>query len=250
MVIALALSVCRSSCLWFERWMFCAMGFKISTGMVKGAHLSPLSKEIGRRKAASSSITSVLYLKDEITIAGAPDRVLLLHTAYNNCPEILDVRKLKAPFAQASPLSLGDVVPWEQIKPSKNILQWLQTRKDFVEIRLKSTMIPSVSLSQVLLHYYPLDGRLTISPVGKLTVNYTEDGVVFLEAETNCKMDEIGDITKPDLETLEKLVYDVVETKNILEVPPVTAQVTKWRVCSSTLYESLYVRWYRSYGVR
>ncbi|KAH0865524.1 hypothetical protein HID58_082735 [Brassica napus] len=75
-------------------------------------------------------------------------------------------------------------------------------------------------------------------------------------------MDEIGDITKPDLETLEKLVYDVVDTKNILEVPPVTAQVyyfssrssnlfvTKWRVCSSTLYESLYVRWYWSYGVR
>ncbi|KAF2588562.1 hypothetical protein F2Q70_00041243 [Brassica cretica] len=85
---------------------------------------------------------------------------------------------------------------------------------------------------------------------GKLTVNYTEEGVVFLEAETNCKMDEIGDITKPDLETLEKLVYDVVDTKNILEVPPVTAQVTKWRVCSSTLYESLYVRWYWSYGVR
>ncbi|CAF2113499.1 unnamed protein product [Brassica oleracea] len=87
--------------------------------------------------------------------------------------------------------------------------------------------------SQVLLHY-PLDGRLTTSPL----------------AETNCKMDEIGDITKPDLETLEKLVYDVVDTKNILEVPPVTAQVTKWRVCSSTLYESLYVRWYWSYGVR
>ncbi|WZZ82467.1 hypothetical protein YC2023_103039 [Brassica napus] len=47
-----------------------------STGMVKGAHPFPLSKVIGRCKAASSSITSVLYLKDEITIAtaGAPDR--------------------------------------------------------------------------------------------------------------------------------------------------------------------------------
>ncbi|RID75313.1 hypothetical protein BRARA_B02363 [Brassica rapa] len=51
-----------------------------STGMVKGAHLSPLSKEIGRRKAASSSITSVLYLKDEITIAGAPDSALKFWT--------------------------------------------------------------------------------------------------------------------------------------------------------------------------
>lgn len=67
-------------------------------------------------------------------------------------------------------------------------------------------------------------------------MNYTEEGVVFLEAETNCKMDEIGDITKPDLETLEKLVYDVVDTKNILEVPPVTAQVYYFSSCSSKLF--------------
>ena len=67
-------------------------------------------------------------------------------------------------------------------------------------------------------------------------MNYTEEGVVFLEAETNCKMDEIGDITKPDLETLEKLVYDVVDTKNILEVPPVTAQVYYFSSRSSNLF--------------
>ncbi|KAF3492989.1 hypothetical protein DY000_02056847 [Brassica cretica] len=181
--IALALSVCRSSCLWFEGWMFCAMGFKISTGMVKGAHPFPLSKGIGRCKAASSSITSVLYLKDEITIAtaGAPD-------------------------------SLSDVVPWEQIKPSKNILyetckpeKWFRNSKWYMILLVKTMasdverfcrntpcnklsfwklilyelmfLQPSVSLSQVLL-YYPLDGRLTISLVGKLTVNYTEEGVV------------------------------------------------------------------------
>ncbi|KAJ0254107.1 Transducin/WD40 repeat-like superfamily protein [Hirschfeldia incana] len=68
-----------------------------STGMVKGAHLSPLSKRTGRRKAASSSITSVLYLKDEVTIAtaGAPDSAL----------KFWDTRKLKVPIAQASPQS-------------------------------------------------------------------------------------------------------------------------------------------------
>ncbi|KAL0737681.1 hypothetical protein Bca4012_013891 [Brassica carinata] len=68
-----------------------------STGMVKGAHLSPLSKRTGRHKAASSSITSVLYLKDEITIAtaGAPDSAL----------KFWDTRKLKVPLAQASPQS-------------------------------------------------------------------------------------------------------------------------------------------------
>ncbi|KAG2258851.1 hypothetical protein Bca52824_078145 [Brassica carinata] len=81
--IALALSVSGSRDGCFALWdlkckrsslreEFCIN----STGMVKGAHPFPLSKVIGRCKAASSSITSVLYLKDEITIAtaGAPDR--------------------------------------------------------------------------------------------------------------------------------------------------------------------------------
>ncbi|XP_010554116.1 PREDICTED: omega-hydroxypalmitate O-feruloyl transferase [Tarenaya hassleriana] len=85
------------------------------------------------------------------------------------------------------------------------------------------------ALSKVLVHYYPLAGRLTICPEGKLIVDCTEEGVVFVEAEANCTMDEIGDITKPKPETLGKLVYDVPDAKNILEIPPVTAQVTKFK---------------------
>ncbi|XP_010528158.1 PREDICTED: omega-hydroxypalmitate O-feruloyl transferase-like isoform X2 [Tarenaya hassleriana] len=85
------------------------------------------------------------------------------------------------------------------------------------------------ALSKVLVHYYPLSGRITISPEGKLTVDCSEEGVVFVEAEANCSMDEIGDITKPEPDTLGKLVYDVPDAKTILEIPPVTAQVTKFK---------------------
>ncbi|GAV90741.1 Transferase domain-containing protein [Cephalotus follicularis] len=42
-------------------------------------------------------------------------------------------------------------------------------------------------------------------------------------------MEEIGDITKPDPETLGKLVYDIPGAKNILEMPPMVAQVTKFK---------------------
>ncbi|XP_010528229.1 PREDICTED: denticleless protein homolog [Tarenaya hassleriana] len=79
---------CKSSS---HRGEFCIN----STSMVKGAHLSPLSKRVRRSKAASTSITSVLYLKDEVSIAtaGAPDSAI----------KFWDARKLKAPFTQASP---------------------------------------------------------------------------------------------------------------------------------------------------
>nr|XP_043608556.1 denticleless protein homolog A [Erigeron canadensis] len=62
--------------------------------IVQGAHVSPSVKMRGRNtKAASMSVTSVLYLKDEVSIAtaGAADSVV----------KFWDTRNLKAPITQA-----------------------------------------------------------------------------------------------------------------------------------------------------
>ncbi|XP_027122942.1 omega-hydroxypalmitate O-feruloyl transferase-like [Coffea arabica] len=85
------------------------------------------------------------------------------------------------------------------------------------------------ALSKVLVQYHPLAGRLTISPEGKLIVDCTGEGAVFVEAEADCTIEDIGDNTKPDPVTLGKLVYDVPGAKNVLEIPPLAAQVTKFK---------------------
>lgn len=90
--------------------------------------------------------------------------------------------------------------------------------EDVVEVMKKA-------LSDVLVHYYPLAGRLSISTEGKLIVDCTGDGAVFVEAEANCEMEEVGDITKPDPVTDGKLIYDVPGANNILEIPPLVVQV-------------------------
>ncbi|XVF60240.1 hypothetical protein PTKIN_Ptkin08bG0028900 [Pterospermum kingtungense] len=66
-----------------------------STSMVKGAHPSSQARRGRRGKAAAASITSVLYLKDEISIvtAGAADSVV----------KFWDTRNLKSNVAQACP---------------------------------------------------------------------------------------------------------------------------------------------------
>lgn len=84
------------------------------------------------------------------------------------------------------------------------------------------------ALEKVLVHYYPLAGRLEISSEGKLIINCSGEGAVFVEAEADCMLDEIGDVTKPDPDTLGKLVYDIPGAKNILEMPPLVAQVCKF----------------------
>lgn len=81
------------------------------------------------------------------------------------------------------------------------------------------------ALARVLVHYYPLAGRLTISPEMKLIVDCTAEGAVFVEAEADCDIADIGDLAKPDPITLGKLVYDIPGAKNILEMPPLVAQV-------------------------
>ncbi|KAK3039101.1 hypothetical protein RJ639_028847 [Escallonia herrerae] len=85
------------------------------------------------------------------------------------------------------------------------------------------------ALGKVLVHYYPLAGRLTISSVGKLIVDCTGEGAVFVEAEANCRIEDIGDITMPDAVTLGKLVYDVPGAKSLLEMPPLLAQLTTFK---------------------
>lgn len=80
-------------------------------------------------------------------------------------------------------------------------------------------------MAKVLVHYYPLAGRLTISPEGKLIVNCTGEGGVLVEAEADCEMEDIGDISKADPMMLGKLVYNIPGAKNILEIPPLVAQV-------------------------
>ncbi|TQD86059.1 hypothetical protein C1H46_028398 [Malus baccata] len=71
--------------------------------------------------------------------------------------------------------------------------------------------------------------RKICSLVFKLIVDCTGDGAVLIEAEADSAIEEIRDITKPDPETLGKLVYDVPSAKNILEIPPLVAQVTKFK---------------------
>ncbi|KAJ3673005.1 hypothetical protein LUZ60_006379 [Juncus effusus] len=67
----------------------------IASAFVKDAHTSTQAKRTRRGKVAPASITSVLYLKDEISIAsaGAADSVV----------KLWDTRKLKSPFSQSSP---------------------------------------------------------------------------------------------------------------------------------------------------
>lgn len=100
--------------------------------------------------------------------------------------------------------------------------------KSDLEGNEKAAEVIKDSLSKVLVHYYPLAGRLALSSEGKLIIDCNGEGAVFVEAEANCEIEDIGDITTTDPTNLGKLVSDVPGVRNILETPPLLVQVTKF----------------------
>ncbi|KAI6669971.1 hypothetical protein NL676_004856 [Syzygium grande] len=92
------------------------------------------------------------------------------------------------------------------------------------------------ALSKVLVHYYPLAGRIARNSEGKLAVDCQKKlGVPFVAASANCDIVNLGDERLLDSNVLQKLLYrDFPE--NTLEVAPLlTAQVTRFRCGGFTL---------------
>uniref|UniRef100_A0A0D9V9Q7 Omega-hydroxypalmitate O-feruloyl transferase n=1 Tax=Leersia perrieri TaxID=77586 RepID=A0A0D9V9Q7_9ORYZ len=70
------------------------------------------------------------------------------------------------------------------------------------------------SLSRVLVHYYPLAGRLAVGEEGKLIVDCTGEGAVFVDAVAGCELADVGgDVTGTDSGVLGELVYTVTKFK-------------------------------------
>ncbi|KAI3873670.1 hypothetical protein MKX03_021055 [Papaver bracteatum] len=101
--------------------------------------------------------------------------------------------------------------------------------------RLDAAEVIRDGLAKVLVNYYPMAGRITMTQNGNFMVNCTGEGALFVEAEANLTLDEVGDFTKPNPVTYGKLVYDLLDRENILRNPILLVQVTKFKCGGFTL---------------
>ncbi|PON93392.1 Transferase [Trema orientale] len=87
------------------------------------------------------------------------------------------------------------------------------------------------SLSRVLLHYYPLAGRLRTAAAPddqKLEVDCNGEGALFAEAFMDITADEFLELSRKPNRSWRKLLYRV-EALSFLDVPPLIIQVTSLR---------------------
>lgn len=82
------------------------------------------------------------------------------------------------------------------------------------------------SLSKALVPFYPLAGRLQWLEGGRLQLICNSEGVKFIEAESQFKLQEFGDFTPSPLYNY--LIPSVDYSLSINEIPPLLVQLTRF----------------------
>lgn len=99
------------------------------------------------------------------------------------------------------------IVPGEPTPAGKLSLSWIDrypshrgmvdTLHVFEHGHNTTPVIIKKALSQALVLYYPLAGRLVKSDSGELEVDCTGDGVLFIEAFANCTLEDVRYLELP-----------------------------------------------------
>uniref|UniRef100_A0A0E0D474 Uncharacterized protein n=1 Tax=Oryza meridionalis TaxID=40149 RepID=A0A0E0D474_9ORYZ len=83
------------------------------------------------------------------------------------------------------------------------------------------------TLTETLVHYYPIAGRLRELPQGKRVVDCTAKGVVFVEAYADVRLEELGKPLLLPYPCVEEFLCDPGDTKVVVGKPLLFLQVTR-----------------------
>ncbi|KAK3157459.1 hypothetical protein QOZ80_2AG0122670 [Eleusine coracana subsp. coracana] len=83
------------------------------------------------------------------------------------------------------------------------------------------------ALAEALVLYYPIAGRLREAAGGKLVVDCTAEGVVFVEADADVRLEEFGKPLLPPYPCVEELLCDAGDTRAVVGKPLLLMQVTR-----------------------
>ncbi|XP_015897299.3 alcohol acyl transferase 1 allele RGa-like [Ziziphus jujuba] len=85
------------------------------------------------------------------------------------------------------------------------------------------------AIGKALVFYYPLAGRLKEDSNGKLMVDCNGKGILFIEADADIELEQLGHTILPPFPFLQEVLYAVPGTENVVDCPLWLIQVTRLR---------------------
>ncbi|XP_027357301.1 13-hydroxylupanine O-tigloyltransferase-like [Abrus precatorius] len=93
------------------------------------------------------------------------------------------------------------------------------------------------ALAKTLVFYYPLAGRLSEGPNGKLTVDCNGEGVMFIEADADVTLEQFGNNFMPPFPCFDELLYNFPGSDGMIDTPLLVMQVTRLN-CGGFIFAS------------
>ncbi|KAG5001936.1 hypothetical protein AAZX31_08G301200 [Glycine max] len=119
-------------------------------------------------------------------------------------------------------LSNSDLIGFQGYVPTLYVYKAKPNYSNNIIERLRN------SLSKLLVYYYPVAGRLSLTKSGRMEVDCNAKGVTLIEAETTNTFADYGDFTTPS-ESTDELVPKIDSTQPIEETPILVVQLTRFR---------------------
>lgn len=82
------------------------------------------------------------------------------------------------------------------------------------------------ALAKALVYYYPLAGRIREGPNRKLAVDCTGEGILFVEADADLGLEELGDSLRPPCGFTDEVLCDVAGSGGTVGCPLLSVQVS------------------------
>ncbi|KAF8674844.1 hypothetical protein HU200_047975 [Digitaria exilis] len=83
------------------------------------------------------------------------------------------------------------------------------------------------ALAEALVYYYPVAGRLREEAGGKLVVDCTAEGVAFVEADADVRLEDFGEPLLPPYPCVDELLCDPGDTRDVVGRPLLLMQLTR-----------------------
>ncbi|MBA0634875.1 hypothetical protein Godav_005207, partial [Gossypium davidsonii] len=147
-----------------------------------------------------------------------PSNIPLEFTVQHCEPELVTPAK-PTPYEQKLVSDIDDQEAFRLHVPIFNFYQYEPSMegKDPAEIIREA-------LAQTLVCYYPFAGRLREGANGKLIVDCTGEGVMFIKADADVTLEQFGEPICPQFPCLDQLLYDVPGSEGILNCPLLLVQ--------------------------